>query len=191
MFSLLLGDWVEYFSIFLITIIGKDAPPVFSQLVFWWNSHQSCNQRLEPGLVGLSSWMTETQVSRVSHTTSHSSTKALPVLSSCRPMCTLENCVVQLRKQWQQRSSTTTTYWNYHYTAASVLGQKKGPASLCLDSNHSWSGCLQRTKSMASRNSSPFTVASQQIPAFEARCGFASIFHCRIMVCDHHLPPNS
>lgn len=28
-FSLLLGDWIEYFSIFLVTIIGKDTHPIF------------------------------------------------------------------------------------------------------------------------------------------------------------------
>lgn len=60
-FSLLPGDQVEYFSIFLVAIIGIsiiDAHPVFSQLVFWWTSRQSCNQGLEPELAALSSWMT-------------------------------------------------------------------------------------------------------------------------------------
>lgn len=131
------------------------------------------------------------QVSRISHTPSCSSTKALPVLSPCRSTCILESPVVQLRKQWQQRPSSTTTYWNYHYTAASAPGQKKAPASLWLDSNHSWNRCLQRTKSMASKHSSPFTVASQWIPASGARHGFAHIFRCRVMVCDHNLPPDS
>lgn len=57
-FLLLPRDLAEYFSIFLVTIIGKDTHPVFSQLVFWWNSHQSCNEGLEPGLAGLSFWTT-------------------------------------------------------------------------------------------------------------------------------------
>lgn len=57
-FSLLLGDRVEYFSIFLLTIIGKDTYPVFQQLAFWWNSRQSCNQCPASGLAELSSWTT-------------------------------------------------------------------------------------------------------------------------------------
>lgn len=57
-FSLLLGDCIEYFSNFLVTNISKGTHPIFSQLVFWWNSCQSCNQRLKPGLAGLSSWIT-------------------------------------------------------------------------------------------------------------------------------------
>ena len=154
--SLLLEDWVEYFfhlssykhrqrhpSRLPVTGILVEQPSVLQSeawaRVGWTQLLDNC----------------KTQVSRCAHAPSHSSAKALLVLNPCRSTHIFENLVVQLRKQWQQRSSTPATYWNCHHTEASVLGQKEGPSSLCLDSIHSWRWCLHRSKSMANKTALP------------------------------------